>query len=635
MNLIGSRIPASSIPNMKARITLLPTLTSVAAQRELEYKSRFLGRVLWLVVLTAGLLGIYRLFVTPLMSAVDFAIVAVGLICLFLLRRYPDKIELLSNLVLGTIFIGAAMVHLVLTDNAVRVGVFFPFIAGVFYLKGRRTGTYWLLAAIAVMLAAYFLPWAPGRYSLFEIAAASLFLVILFAVLSSFEKVRNEYRQHEQLLEHIALFDPLTGVPNRMMLADRLVQAIARTRRERGLMAVCYLDLDEFKPVNDRFGHAMGDQVLVEVTRRIREVIREDDTVARLGGDEFVLLLVGMQVPEECAGSLHRLLGAINQPIVLQGVVLQISASIGVALYPDDEPDVETLLRHADQAMYIAKQSGRNRYHLFDAVHDQRTRSHHAMLQEVRHGLAQGEFELYYQPKVDLAERRMVGAEALIRWHHPQRGLLLPEDFLRGIENTELEIELGNWVISSASAQLHRWRAEGEDFEVSINISAYHLRSADFVNRMRNELRHCCPQPCHHCLQVEVLETVALEDIAHVSEIIRTCRQFGLRFALDDFGAGYSPLTCLSKLDVDTLKIDQSFVRDMLKEKGAHAIVQGIIALAHAFDRAIVAEGVEQEEQLQMLQQMGCRVVQGNFIARPMPAGELLAWHQREWPKPQ
>ena len=605
---------------------------SLAAQRELDYKVRFLRLALWLVVLTAGLLGIYRLVVTPLMSMVNMLIVVVSLFCLFLLKRRPEQVERIANLALGAVFVGASLAYLFLHDSTVRIGVFFPFVAGAFYLQGARIGLRWLLAVVAMILAGHLLPWFPDAYSTFEITAACLYLSILFAVLYNFEKVRSEHLEQEKQLENIAHFDVLTGVPNRMLLADRLAQALARTKREQGLMAVCYLDLDGFKSVNDNFGHEAGDQVLVEVTRRIKETIREDDTVARLGGDEFVLLLVGLQAPEECVSSLHRLLLAINQPVQLREKSLRISASIGVSLYPEDEQDADTLLHHADQAMYIAKQSGKNRYHLFDAKNDQRARSHHALLQQIRHGLQHGEFELYYQPKVDLAARRMVGAEALIRWHHAQRGLLQPEEFLRVIENTELEIELGNWVIASACAQLRQWRQDGHDVEVSINISAYHLQSADFINTLRDEMQHCCPRPCHRCLQIEVLETVALEDIARVGEIIKTCREFGVGFALDDFGTGYSPLTCLSKLEVDALKIDQSFVRVMLEEKGAHAIVQGIIGLAHAFDRTVVAEGAEHAAHFQALLEMGCPIVQGYGISKPMPASALLEWSAREWP---
>ena len=473
------------------------------------------------------------------------------------------------------------------------------------------------------------LPFADGREHLVEITKVRL--------LNQNGSVRGliglavditESKEHEKQLEHIAHFDALTGVPNRVLLADRLSQALARTKREGKLMAVCYLDLDGFKPVNDSYGHDVGDKVLIEITRRIKETIREDDTVARLGGDEFVVLLVGLQMPEECSGSLNRLLAAIHKPIEIHGKLLHISASIGVALYPEDEQDPDTLLRHADQAMYLAKQAGKNRYHLFDAANDLRARSHHEMLQQIRHGLAHDEFELYYQPKVDMRSRQLVGAEALIRWHHPTRGFLPPGEFLHLIGNSELEIELGDWVVAHAFRQLQAWRAAGSGLEISINISAFHLQSAGFVEKLRAQMGQCCPQQCVRCVQIEVLETAALDDIARVSELIRACREFGVGFALDDFGTGYSSLTYLSNLEVDSLKIDQSFVRNMLNDSGDHAIVQGIIALAHAFGRGTVAEGVETEALYQALRDMECEVGQGYGIARPMPADALLPWHQ-------
>jgi diguanylate cyclase (GGDEF)-like protein/PAS domain S-box-containing protein len=439
----------------------------------------------------------------------------------------------------------------------------------------------------------------------------------------------TERKEHEKQLQHIAHYDALTGVPNRVLLADRLSQALARAKRDHGLMAVCYLDLDGFKPVNDNFGHEVGDKVLVEVTRRIKDAIREDDTVARLGGDEFVVLLVGMQVPEECAGSLNRLLDVVHQPIEIQGHSIRISASIGVALYPEDDHDPDTLLRHADQAMYIAKQSGKNRFHLFDPASDQRTRSHHELLLQIRNGLAQGEFELYYQPKVELITRRMVGAEALLRWKHPTRGLLLPEAFLRVIEDTEMEIELGDWVIATAIDQQRRWREQGMQIELSINVSAYHLQSLRFSEKLKARSDLCCPGNCAGTLQIEVLETAALEDVAGVSAIIAECKAFGMVFALDDFGTGYSSMSYLSKFDVDVLKIDQSFIHDMLEDKGDHAIVQGIIALAKAFEMGIVAEGVETEAQYQELLKIGCEVGQGYGIARPMPADALVEWSKK------
>ena len=439
----------------------------------------------------------------------------------------------------------------------------------------------------------------------------------------------TERLEHQRQLEHIAHYDTLTGVPNRVLLVDRLAQALARAKRDRRLMAVCYVDLDGFKQINDGFGHDAGDKVLVEVTRRIKEAVREDDTVARLGGDEFVVLLVGLDVAEECAGTLHRLLERISQPIPVHGAVLSVSASIGVALYPEDEEDADTLLRHADQAMYVAKQSGKNRYHLFDADSDQRARSHHELLQQIRHGLATGEFELYYQPKVALDTRRLVGAEALIRWKHPRRGRLLPAEFLRMMENTELEIELGDWVVATALEQLRQWRLDGFEIDLSINISAYHLQSKYFVRKLKDSAKRLGAIDCLRRLQIEVLETAALEDIARIRDLIGACRELGVGFALDDFGTGYSSLTYLSKLDVDTLKIDQSFVRDMLEDKGDHAVVHGIIALARAFDMSIVAEGVETEAHYQALFQMGCETGQGFGIAYPMPAHELVLWRSQ------
>jgi EAL domain-containing protein (putative c-di-GMP-specific phosphodiesterase class I) len=282
--------------------------------------------------------------------------------------------------------------------------------------------------------------------------------------------------------------------------------------------------------------------------------------------------------------------------------------------------------------MYLAKLAGKNRFHLFDPTSDRRARSHHQLLQEIRHGLASGEFELYYQPKIDLATRRLVGAEALIRWNHPQRGLLLPGEFMRAVENTELEIELGEWVVATATEQLRHWRDTGFRIQVSINISAYHFQSPGFVPRLQEQSGRYGPQEGERWLQIEVLETAALDDIAGISALIAACRELGIGFALDDFGSGYSSLTYLSQLDVDTLKIDQSFVRDMQTDKGDHAVVQGIIALARAFEMHCVAEGVESEAIHQALQQMGCETGQGNGIALPMPAAELARWSAAQPP---
>jgi diguanylate cyclase (GGDEF)-like protein/PAS domain S-box-containing protein len=433
------------------------------------------------------------------------------------------------------------------------------------------------------------------------------------------------FKEHEAELSHVANYDALTGVPNRRLLADRLRQAIAVAQRNGSMLAVCYIDLDGFKEVNDQHGHEMGDKLLVDITRRLQDVLRAGDTLSRLGGDEFVMLFNGMRDESECYPVLERVLDVIAQPVVLKGAQVVVSASIGVTLFPEDAADSDTLLRHADQAMYIAKQNGKNRFHLYDAMHDRRVRTLHEGRRRIAQGLDAGEFELYYQPKQELSSGDIVGVEALIRWNHPERGLLSPAEFLPIIENSEQDVQLGDWVIRNALAQLHAWERAGLQLQVSINVSAQHLQVADFVENLRKELSRY-PKLRDGALQIEVLETAALEDIVQSSEVIDACRAMGVTFALDDFGTGYSSLVYLSKLSADTLKIDQSFVQGMSINKGDHAIVQGVIALANTFGRHTVAEGVEDGALNDELQKMGCGSVQGYSLAQPMPAGEVTGW---------
>jgi diguanylate cyclase (GGDEF)-like protein/PAS domain S-box-containing protein len=432
-------------------------------------------------------------------------------------------------------------------------------------------------------------------------------------------------KRHEAELERVAHYDALTGVPNRRLLGERLRLAVEQVARVGGFLAVCYLDLDGFKPINDQFGHDTGDQVLIEVTRRLHGPLRATDTVARLGGDEFVILLCNLQHEDEWLGIVERLLGALRQPIVAHGATLAISASIGLTLYPPDDPDPDALLRHADQAMYRAKDAGRNTYHLFDAERDRQIKARRHKRLAVQEALGDAEFELHYQPKVDLVAARLVGAEALLRWRHPELGLLAPGDFLADIAGTALELELGDWVVETALDQLATWQAQGFETVVSVNISAAQLLQPGFATAMREALeRHPGIDPA--LFELEVLETAALHDIDSASRAMAECRALGLRFALDDFGTGYSSLTYFRRLPVDTLKIDKSFVIDMLDDPGDLEIVEGVIRLAQAFNRSVIAEGVESMEHGVLLVQLGCRLGQGFGIARPMPATQLPDW---------
>ncbi len=436
------------------------------------------------------------------------------------------------------------------------------------------------------------------------------------------------FKEHEAELSHVANYDALTGIPNRRLLADRLAQAIAYAQRNGKLLAICYIDLDGFKVVNDRYGHETGDLLLVDITFRLQEVLRAGDTLARLGGDEFVVLFNDLAQETECYQVLDRIMQTIAAPMQIDGNLVAVSASIGVTFYPADDEDGDTLLRHADQAMYTAKQSGKNRYHLYDAVHDQRVRVLHESRRRIAKGLEAGEFELYYQPMLELANDKVVGAEALIRWNHPDLGLLHPAAFLPSIENSELESVLGNWVMDHALAQLHAWEQSGVALAVSINISAGHLQSPNFVAELQGKLEQY-PQLPRGRLQIEVLETAALEDIGQTSAVIEACRKLGVSCALDDFGTGYSSLVYLRRLGADTLKIDQSFVQDMATNEGDRAIVQGVIALAKAFKRQTVAEGLEDPLLVKTLVEMGCVYGQGYGIAYPMPAPEFLAWFKK------
>ncbi|MDD2741310.1 MAG: EAL domain-containing protein [Rhodocyclaceae bacterium] len=432
-------------------------------------------------------------------------------------------------------------------------------------------------------------------------------------------------KEHEQRLEKLAHFDSLTGLPNRALLNDRLAMSIAQATRSKTLLAVCMLDLDGFKAVNDNFGHAAGDQLLIEFSRRIQLVLRDTDTLSRLGGDEFVILLNHLDTLEQGMEVIRRVLSEASHGYEIDGDTLVISASVGVTVFPDDGVDPDMLMRHADQAMYIAKQGGRNRYFLFDPMKDEAARNELAALQRLEQALQQNEFELYYQPKVDMQRGAVTGVEALIRWNHPERGLVPPGEFLAVTENQDFAITLGEWVIREAVRQADAWHHQGLQLSISINIAARHLSLADFTPRLGLILsRH--PTLPHGRIELEILETAALSDTRHVSQVIESCGVLGVSFALDDFGTGYSSLLYLKHLPAQTLKIDQSFVRDMQIDTEDLAIVKGVIGLAAAFNRSVIAEGVESTELGDALIDLGCTHAQGYGIARPMPAREFHDW---------
>jgi len=434
-------------------------------------------------------------------------------------------------------------------------------------------------------------------------------------------------KAHQEQLERIAHYDVLTNLPNRSLLADRLSQAMLQCDRHKQSLAVVFLDLDGFKAINDSHGHDVGDELLIALSLRMKEALREGDSLARIGGDEFIAVLTDLDKTEDCESVLERLLLAASEPATINDIVLNISASIGVTLYPQDNVDADLLIRHADQAMYVAKESGKNCYHLFDTAQDDAIKIQRESLEAIRSALDNHQFVLHYQPKVNMRTGTVVGVEALIRWQHPARGLLNPIEFLPVIENNPMNIEIGEWVIETALIQLSQWQLMGlnNPLNISVNIAAVQLQQPDFTDRLATLLAaHRDVEPRY--LELEVLETSAIDDVQHASTIMNDCMALGVKFTLDDFGTGYSSLTYLRRLPASLIKIDQTFIRDMLIDTDDLAIIEGVIALAKSFKRDVIAEGVETIEHGTALLQLGCELAQGYGIARPMPASDIPAW---------
>jgi diguanylate cyclase (GGDEF)-like protein/PAS domain S-box-containing protein len=435
----------------------------------------------------------------------------------------------------------------------------------------------------------------------------------------------TELKAYQKQLEKSAHFDMLTNLPNRVLLADRLGQAMVHCQRANRSLAVAFMDLDGFKEINDKHGHDVGDELLIAVSKRMTAALRGGDTLARIGGDEFIAVMVDLEKSEDSAPVLERLLKAAAAPVNLDDTVLKVSASIGVSICPEDGTDADQLMRHADQAMYVAKQAGKDRYRLFDNELANAVKIQLKGIHDIRSALDRCEFVLHYQPKVNMHTGEVIGVEALIRWQHIERGLVLPLDCLPIIEDKPISLELGEWVIDNALAQISQWQNMSINLPISVNISAYQLQQDNFTTRLA-VLLSAHPDVDPSYLELEMLETSVLEDISKVSATMSACHELGVCFALDDFGTGYSSLTHLRRLPAKLIKIDQSFVRDMLEDPEDCAIVEGIIGLAKAFRRDVIAEGVETIAHGVALLQRGCEMAQGYGIARPMLADDIPRW---------
>jgi diguanylate cyclase (GGDEF)-like protein/PAS domain S-box-containing protein len=427
-------------------------------------------------------------------------------------------------------------------------------------------------------------------------------------------------------MSYLAQHDSLTDLPNRVLLNDRLNEAIALSSRHRRQLAVLFLDLDRFKHINDSLGHIVGDGLLQSVGRRLFTCVRSSDTVSRLGGDEFVVLLWEIEHAQDAAITADKILQALREPHQIMQHELHITGSIGIVTYPDDGTDADALLKKADVAMYHAKDAGRDSYKFFKAEMNIRAMERQSLEHSLRHAMERCELSLHYQPKMDLATGTIIGVEALIRWSHPQRGLVPPDQFIAIAEDSGLIVPIGRWVLREACRQARVWQDAGlPPMCVAINISAVELRAPGFATGVRAILNETNLEA--HFLELELTETVLMEDSRSVADVFKELKDIGVLLALDDFGTGYSSLSHLKRFPIDELKIDRSFVRDLTTDGDDAGIVTAVIGLGKSLHMRVVAEGVETREQLAMLQEYGCPQGQGYYFSRPVPAvefGQLL-----------
>ena len=430
-------------------------------------------------------------------------------------------------------------------------------------------------------------------------------------------------RRQAELNEYQALHDPLTGLPNRTLFRDRIVQALLACERNGGRVAVLVMDLDRFKEVNDTLGHHSGDFLLKELGTRLKVALRASDTIARLGGDEFGVILPGQSDPLGVAHVMEKIRQAVEQPVLVQDLPLGIEASVGVVFYPDHGDDVDTLLQRADVAMYEAK-AGHSFYAFYDSASDKHTPTRLTLLADLRRAIDSRELALYFQPKASLGNGEVTSVEVLVRWHHPDRGVVLPDEFIPAVQHTGLIKPLTLYVIDQALSQCRSWQERGLSLSVSVNLSMRNLLDVEFPDDVARLLRQHDLEPRR--LELEITESTMLADPVRTKLVLDTLSDMGIRLSLDDFGTGYSSLSYLKRLPLDELKIDRSFVMNMLENEDDRVIVRSTIELGRNLGLEVVAEGVETEDTWARLRRLGCDLAQGYYLTRPVPAGELESW---------
>jgi diguanylate cyclase (GGDEF)-like protein len=547
------------------------------------------------------------LVAASILIAVAASFVALWLF--FQLREGNSQLQQLKRIA-AAIVMGLAISGMHYTGMAAS-----RFSSGSFCRGGVTLANNWLAVAISVF--------ALG------LLIVTLVTAVYDAHLQSRARIQSlRLEQANAALQHQATHDALTGLPNRLLFIDRLGREIAHAERDGHVFAVLVVDLDRFKVINDTLGHGPGDQLLIEIARRLSVAIRSADTVARTGGDEFLLLLTDIREAPDAAVIAAKIMSELDKAVSIGGTEVHTSASIGISMYPTDGSDSDTLVAHADEAMYFAKQAGRNSFQFFSAGMSVFSRERLDLESELRRALPMKQFEVHYQPKVDVATGRMNSVEALLRWRHPTRGLVGPLEFIAIAEETGLMLSIGEWVLREACRQARQWQREGLPFlRIAVNISPIHFRQSKFLEIVRSALLDNDLEPQY--LEIELTETTVMDHAENSVHILEELSRMGVIVSIDDFGTGYSSMSYLRRFPIDKLKIDRSFIHDMTTNSDAASIVRAIISLAHSLRLKVVAEGVETAEQLEQLRELGCDQFQGFYRSAAVLPSEIGRFVQK------
>ncbi|MEA3420002.1 MAG: EAL domain-containing protein [Campylobacterota bacterium] len=630
---------------------------------EYELKSKF---KLMNTMFTVGLLLIsiltFFLFLDGKIAFVIFnsIYVLVNVYLVYALRLSRNAYKYIIPVISLSALVLLAIVLVIYPEEQVRIAWFLVLIILSFFLGGSMLGMIaTVLSMITIVAVGYLIDTDMDEYTTL-LATAIVFLgaifidqyerrskkarEILLGINQGLEKKIKEethkrvrlYKKNNQKLiesaemleeqkavfEHLAHHDTLTSLPNRILFRDRLEHAINIAKRHSKKLAVLFMDLDHFKEINDSLGHQLGDEVLQIIAERLRKELRGSDSIARLGGDEFTVLIEDLKDDSEIGKVAQKLIQAVKEPIIVKSHKLYLTVSIGISIYPDDGEDAETLLKNADAAMYSAKRSGRNAYHYFSKEMTDQAFERVMIEASMRRALEEEEFVLYYQPQINSKTGELNGLEALVRWNHPEMGLVPPEKFIALAEATELIVPLGEWVMRTAALQIVAWKEDGfTPTCVSVNLSVKQLRHKGVVSMIENILQETKCKP--NWLELEITESYTMQNPNQSIELLKRIRKIGISLAIDDFGTGYSSLSYLKRLPISKLKIDKSFIDDIPGSKEDEAIVGAIVSMAESMSLGVVAEGVERDVQKAFLQQVGCNIIQGYFYAEPMPADEI------------